>query len=106
MLNFGSDTDESVYMKSAVFRNPNSAAKHVEIALNGSNPHVLLAALESPAATDIQILRGIGILQTRFSMRREELRRLLSADIKRYDGSRLLKLAENARRVLGMTYKQ
>jgi hypothetical protein len=39
-------------------------------------------------------------------MRREELRRLLSADIKRYDGSRLLKLAENARRVLGMTYKQ
>jgi hypothetical protein len=39
-------------------------------------------------------------------MRREELRRLLSADIKRYDGSRLLKLAENAGRVLGMTYKQ
>ena len=66
---------------------------------------VLLAAIESPAATDIQVVRGIGILETKFSTGRTELRDILSADIARYERAGL-KSGKNTKRVLDILAKR
>lgn len=105
ILNYKGNDTGSEGMKTAVFQNPNATARHVDIALNGNSMDVLLAAIGSPAATDIQIVRGIGILETKFSIGRDELRDILTADIARYERAGL-KSGKNMQRVLALLAKQ
>ncbi len=92
-------------MKIAVFRNPNVTSKHVNMALRDSNPNVLLAALESPVATDIQIARGIRILETDFDMKKGEIKDLLETSITGYRKTGI-RNDKNTERVLRFLNKQ
>jgi hypothetical protein len=100
VLNYVSDSDESIHRKIAALRNPNVTSEHIKIALNGNSADVVLAAIESPVATKMQIQRGIRILDTRFSVGRAEVVKMLSDNIRLCERLNQKEDAENIRRVL------